>query len=79
MCLLTVSSIFDSLASLGFDQVLGHTLVIQSEFEQNLVVSSCTNGHFPWVFHLPIEELGPILYRNPECHLLVQRQVSKSE
>ena len=60
----------NSLAILDFDPFPGRTLPILSEAEQTLVVSSCTNlqGHSPEVFHLLSIELGPILYRNPECH-----------
>ena len=69
------SSIFDSWASLDFDQFLG-ALPIRSEAEQIHVFSSCTDSprHLPWVFHLKLMELGPILYQNLECHLLVKRQ-----
>ena len=41
---------------------------IQSEAEQDLVSSTFTNlpRHVPWVFHLQVKALDPILCRNLE-------------
>ena len=66
---------FDCLALLDLGQFLGRTLPILSEAENSLVVSYCTNHqrHSPEVLHLLSIELGPILYRYPECHPRVSK------
>ena len=53
------SSTFDSLALLNLDQILGHSVLIQSEAVQTRVFAFCTNspGHFLWVLHLETVEL----------------------
>ena len=65
---LPLSSIFDSLALLDFDQFLGRTLPTLSETGQTLAISSCTHfhGHSPELFHLLSIELGLLLCRNLE-------------
>ena len=66
---------FDCLALLDLEQFLGRTVPILSDAEHSLVVSSCTNlqRHSPEVLHLLSIELGPILYRNPQCHPRVSK------
>ena len=66
---------FDCLALLDLEQFLGRTLPILSEAEHSLEVLSCRNlrRHSPEVLHLLSIELGPILYRNPQCHPRVSK------